>query len=119
MAKVIPMYNDMIVKWLAKITDEDYLPDDISESDKVCIAAGSDMNQVVITMARKHVYFSVVGSPYLMAMTKWLQQQLIKEDIVTLKQQTISTLVDQFHLPSYKRQDALLILSLIEQINAT
>ena len=39
-----------------------------------------------------------------MAMTEWLQQQLIKEDIVTLKQQTISTLVDQLRLPSYKNR---------------
>ena len=112
------MYNDIILRWLSAITPQDYLSGKVAQGGQICIAAGAEMNQIIITIIKKQVYFSVVGSPYLMAMTKWLQQMLIKDDITGLKQQTVLTLARQFDLPAYKRQDALLILSLIEQINA-
>lgn len=114
------MYNDIILKLLSEITDEDYLPDNFNENSKVSsiIAGSDDMNQVVITIAKKRIYLSVIGSPYLTAMSKWLQKELIKGCPETLKQKTLSSLIKQFHLPSYRRQDGLLILSLIEQIKA-
>ena len=83
------MYNDVILKWLSAITPQDYLSGEIVQGDHRCIAAGGEMNQIVITFVKKQVYFSVVGSPYLMAMTKWLQQVLIKDDIAKLRQHTI------------------------------
>ena len=108
------MYSDLIIHYLEMIKVEDRVsPKRYND----CIMAGYGMQRSLMLINNDSVLYSVVGSPYLMAMTKWLQQELLVKNIKTLKQYNISDLVLLFDLPAYKRQDALLILELIQQVS--
>ena len=107
------MYNQQVLQWLLKINEDDCLELDQSS---VVITAGSDYQQVVFGEIDKKYYFCVIGSPYLMAMTKWLQEQLNTSPAMSLEHYDVTQLVDLFELPQHKRKDALLIVQLIEQL---
>ena len=108
------MYNQRVLKWLLKIDKNDYLSDK-SLSPKVIMGEGNQ--QVVFAISEDKCYFSVIGSPYLMAMSKWLQAVINKGQYTSIKDYSIIQLVELFDLPEHKRQDALLILQLIEQLD--
>ncbi len=79
--------------------------------------AGELGQQVFIYSDQANYYFKAIGSPYLLAMTKWLVMQLQDNDKAALATfADIAKLQQMFDLPAHKRQDALVILQLIEQL---
>ncbi|GGF96893.1 hypothetical protein GCM10010995_12720 [Cysteiniphilum litorale] len=81
--------------------------------------AGELGQQVFIYSDQTNYYFQAIGSPYLLAMTKWLVMQLQDKDkaaLATFADIDIAKLQQMFDLPTHKRQDALVILQLIEQL---
>ncbi|WP_119344361.1 hypothetical protein [Facilibium subflavum] len=107
------MYNETVLHYLAQISMNDRLPKDKKHQG---VKVGDGMQQVIFYHGHHKVYFAVVGSAYLMAMTKWVQLKLQQKDWQALKAQDIKSLVEKFDLPVFKRQDALLILQLIEKL---
>lgn len=106
------MYHPRLIEWLEKITSEDYLPER-ALSQSIVIDDGTA--EVAIDPRTRPVRFAVFGSPYLIAMMKWLQHMLTCDRISLIKYD-MKALVAEFDLPEQKRRDAFLILRLIEKI---
>lgn len=87
-----------------------------SQSIQTIARAGELGQQVLIYSDHAHYYFKAIGSPYLLAMTKWLVMQLHDKEMQKLADIDIAKLQQDFDLPTHKRQDALVILQLIEQL---
>lgn len=78
--------------------------------------AGDYRQQALMYKDERGYHFKVIGSPYLLAMTKWLSMELENNKLIHLADSNIRKLQENFNLPDNKRQDALIILQLIEQI---
>ncbi|WP_440617447.1 hypothetical protein [Cysteiniphilum sp. 6C5] len=108
------MISEKILALLKAITLKD------CQYDHACVQtiahAGELGQQVFIYSDQANYYFKAIGSPYLLAMTKWLVMQLQDEKKITLADIDIAQLQQMFDLPTHKRQDALVILQLIEQL---
>lgn len=109
------MCNQIISSLLSSITLEDcqYKANFV---DKVA-KAGENNQQIVIYCNQGKYYCKAIGSPYLLAMAKWLTKLLQENKLVIYKTINIAELQCKFSLPRNKRQDALLILQLIEQLH--
>lgn len=83
---------------------------------KTIAYAGEDQRQVFIYCNQKNYSFKAIGSPYLLGMTKWIVMQLQNGQLAFLTTLDITKLQYTFDLPAHKRQDALIILQLIEQV---
>ncbi|MBK2125714.1 hypothetical protein [Fangia hongkongensis] len=106
------MYNKLVLKWLLSIKEEDCLQRDKL---KQALYVGGEGAEVYFDLSSSPAKFAVIGSAYLTAMVKWLQQVLL-EDNKALQSYDFPALIDLFSLPSIKRKDALLLLELIEII---
>ena len=109
------MYNQYVLSLLKEINRLD-CNHSVSDA-QITIQVGEAQQQVIIYYWEKRYYFKAIGSPYLLAMAKWLKEKLQQNQSLELENYTIIDLVSQFSLPQHKRKDGLLILQLIEQWN--
>lgn len=108
------MMSDKVLSLLKKITLKDCQYDHASV--QTIAHAGESAQQVFVYSDQDNYYFKAIGSPYLLAMTKWLLMQLQEKDKMVFADIDIAQLQQMFDLPMHKRQDALVILQLIEQL---
>ncbi|WP_116963404.1 hypothetical protein [Fastidiosibacter lacustris] len=108
------MYSKKVLSLLDNINSTDFLP---SKTVLKQVKIGEGMQQIIIACDDNRYYFAAIGSPYLLAMGKWLKDNLQQGTWMKIKDYQITDLVEYFSLPEHKRQDALLILNLIEQLN--
>ncbi len=111
------MMSEKILALLKAITLKD------CQYDASCVQTiahvGELGQQVFIYSDQTNYYFKAIGSPYLLAITKWLVMQLQDNDkaaLTAFADIDIAKLQQMFDLPMHKRQDALVILQLIEQL---
>lgn len=105
--------NHKIEQLLSQVSLADAMPQNTVASYQI----GEGSMQVVLHVGET-VTFKVHGDPYLIAMVKWLQQQLIAGKHQQLRASTMVELTEFFALPEYKEKNALLILQLIDKIYA-
>ena len=108
------MVNGKVLALLKEITLQDCQYE--HQYVKKIAHAGDYQQQATIYSDQGNYYFKVIGSPYLLAMVKWLSIQLQAKQKASLETLDIANLQQMFDLPTHKRQDALLILQLIEQL---
>ena len=108
------MISKKVYALLKKIKLQDCTYD--NQSLEIIARAGASGQQVLIYRDHARYYFKAIGSPYLLAMSKWLMTQLQAKEMQTLADIDIAKLQQTFDLPTHKRQDALVILQLIEQL---
>ncbi|WP_395947183.1 hypothetical protein [Caedibacter taeniospiralis] len=109
------MYNQYVLSLLKEMNFKECQHVAI-EAERL-VSVGERGRQVIVYRSQTAYYFKAIGSPYLLAMAKWLTQSLEQKRMSALAQLTITELVVQFSLPAHKRQDALLILQLIEKLH--
>ena len=105
--------HDKVEQLLAQVSLADAMPQNTVAS----YQSGEGSMQVVLHIGET-VTFKVHGDPYLIAMMKWLQQQLIIGKHQLLRALTMVELTEMFALPEHKQKNALLILQLIDKIYA-
>ncbi|WP_119328025.1 hypothetical protein [Cysteiniphilum halobium] len=110
------MISEKVLALLKEITLQDCQYDDNPDV-QIIAHAGDSGQQVFIYSDQVDYYFKAIGSPYLLAMTKWLVIQLQDQQMREFANITIGQLQQAFDLPAHKRQDALVILQLIEQLH--
>jgi hypothetical protein len=107
------MYNDNILEWLFRVSEADYL--NKKKLDKAYYV-GNESTKIYFDLSTSPAKFSVIGSPYLIAMVKWFQQELLNNEDAGVPNYNLPMLIDTFSLPFNKRQDAMFLLELTGKI---
>ena len=105
------MYNQIIKEMLAKVCIKDA---NTYENQKK-YSVKDNFSTIELYINKANVSYRVQGDAYIIAMTKWLQLQLI--DNQSLQDITLDYLIETFSLPDVKLRNATQILELIEKIN--
>ena len=109
--------NLIILEWIQKIHPTDYsiVPAALGRS----ITVGNQFAKIQLCWSTdQKLFFKAMGSPFLLAMMKWLYSTLQKTQLPP-DNVTITSLVQQFQLPDNRRSDALLILKLLQRFKAS
>ncbi|MFZ9035318.1 MAG: hypothetical protein ACO2ZM_04285 [Francisellaceae bacterium] len=106
------MYPEVILNWIRQLNDEDgHFPSTATK-----IEVNGAMSKIEFYVARQHAWFKVFGSPYLLAMVKWLQQGVDQGRMSQFYCYDINRLIHEFELPRTKRYEAMMIIELIEKL---
>ena len=109
------MYNQKVLSYLTQISEGDLIPEALLKESH---HTGDHAQSIYLYYDQTSgmSYIRGLGSPYLLAMLKWLQIELNQGNKNTLHEYHIQTLVALFDIPVHKKQDAFMILEIIEQI---
>ena len=108
------MYKKHIFKLLSTIDHSDCIKS--KKHILRTVKSGSGESRVLFARIEKKYYFSASGGPYLIAMSKWVQQMLNNGYLQQLAKCDMTKIIGVFSLPDNRHQDALVILNLIERI---
>ena len=103
------MYNKNVYKYLLSITENDSI---ILENQTV-YTCDYDYSKLEFYISNKKVSFRILGDAYLTCMAKWLQKNILNENI---KNTSIQYLVETFEIPNNKLINATIILEMIKKI---
>lgn len=105
------MYNEIVKEMLSKVNMKDAV---FCKSQKK-YSVSDNFSTIEIYVRDTTVSYRVQGDAYIIAMTKWLQLELINNE--SLENITLEDLVKIFDLPDIRLRNAIQILELIEKIN--
>ena len=105
------MYNEIVKEMLSKVN----MKDAISCENQKKYSISDNFSTIEIYIRDATVSYRVQGDAYIIAMTKWLQLELINNE--SLENIVLEDLVNIFDLPDIKLRNAIQIIELIEKIN--